>query len=199
MGEVIEINIVSKDEQLILEFLNFISLQMKDNTIREIVEVMDDWQYKNVEIIETIDLVKAYIGSKVVCITEMRENGLAGVNVEPVGDLLLYDLWFKSTLFSSDVEYFKLIERFIEYISNSEVINNIVIGAIGKETKFEYLGENKETINNAHNVDVWVIEKADSCDDILEEYKIVANIYFDNIHREMFALIKDKLWNASQF
>lgn len=153
---------------------------------------MDNWEYKNVKTMDSIDEVKALIGKKVVCITQIGENGQTGVSSEKIDNSLLYNLWFNSTLFETDVEYFKLIENFVRYLSNSKVINDIIIGAIGKETKFEYLGNIKETISKAHNVNVWVIEKPDFCVDIQQEYKILANISCDSIYKQEFVLISSK-------
>lgn len=190
MGEVIEINIVSKDENLLLELLDFISLQMKDNTIRLIVEVMDNWQYENVETINSIDSLKPFIGNKIASITEIRASGQTGISIEPIGDLLLYNVWFNSICLSLNEEYSRLINNFIEYLSSSEASNNIIIGAIGKETKFEYLCNSKETIDKAHNVDVWLIDKMDFLSNELENHKILADICSESMNKEVLVLSK---------
>ena len=188
MGEVIEISIVSKDECLLMNFLDFISLQMKDNIIRKIVEVMDNWQYENVEAIDSIESLKSFIGNKIVSITEIRASGQAGISIEPIGDLLLYNVWFNSTCFSIEGEYSKLIDNFIEYLSEYKLICNIIIGAIGKEIKFEYWGNSKETISKAHNVDVWLTDKNDFLNNELEKYKILADICCESINKEVLVL-----------
>lgn len=190
MGEVIEINIVSKDKSLLLMFLDFISLQMKNDTNKKTIEVMDNWQYENVETLDTIDLIKEFIGNKIVCVTEKKASGQAGVHIEPIDDLLLYNIWFNLPLPSSDAEYHRLIDEFMRYIFNRDAIKNIIIGAIGKETKFEYLGDSKTTMCKAHNVDVWLIDKKDILNSILEKYKVLADIYSGNIHKEMLVLSK---------
>ena len=190
MGAVIEISIISKDEKLLMKLLSFISLQIKENTTKKTVEVMDNWQYENIEIIESIELAEAFLGNKIVCITEENASGQVGVHIEPIADLLLYNMWFGLEGLSTDAEYAKLIDEFVGYISNDEGIKNIIIGAIGKETIFEYLGDNKTTISKAHNIDVWIIDKKDYLNNILEEYKMLANIYYEDIYKEMLVLSK---------
>lgn len=190
MGEIIEFNIVSKDDSLLLKFLDFISLQMKDNANKKIIEVMDNWKYENIETIDSIEFVKTFIGNRIVCITEETASGQVGIHIVPLDDSLLYNIWFNLPLLSSDAEYIRLIDEFVGYMSNCEVIQNIIIGAIGKETKFEYLDDSKTTISKAHNVDVWIIDKTDALSNILEKYKMIANIHYGNIHKEIFVLSK---------
>ena len=113
MGEVIEISIISKDENLLMKLLSFISLQIKDDTTKKIIEVMDNWQYENVEKIESIELAEAFIGNKIVCITEENANGQVGVHIEPIADLLLYNMWFSLEGLLSDAEYAKLIGKYL--------------------------------------------------------------------------------------
>ena len=171
-----------------MNFLSFISLQI-DNTTKEIVEIMDNWQYENVETIDSIELAKTFIGNKIVCITEESGRCQAGVHIEPIEDLLLYNMWFNLESLSSEVEYANLIDEFVGYISDCGGIKNIIIGAIGKETKFEYLGDSKTTISEAH-IDVWLINKTDSLNSILGEYKMLANIYYEDMYKEMLVLSK---------
>ena len=190
MGEVIEISIISKDENLLMKLLSFISLQIKDDTTKKIIEVMDNWQYENVEKIESIELAEAFIGNKIVCITEENANSQVGVHIEPIADLLLYNMWFSLEGLLSDAEYAKLIDEFVGYIFNCEGMKNIIIAAIGKETIFEYLGDSRTTISEAHNIDVWIIDKKDYLNNILEKYKMLASIYYGDIHKEMLVLSK---------
>lgn len=190
MAEVIEINIISINKGLLLRFLDFIPLQMKERTVKRKIEVMDNWQYDNVETIDTIDALKRFIGSKIVCITDIGARGTAGIVIEPINGLLQYNIWFNSAQLSTEAEYYKLITAFIEYLSKSKILNDVIIGGIGKETKFEYFDNAKDIIDNTHNVNIWLIDKKELLGKMPENYKVVANLSSGSSKREIVVLSK---------
>ena len=190
MGEVIEISIVSKEKRILYKFLEFIQFQNRENIIRKTIEVMDNWKYENVEIIESTELINSFLGKKLICITYINVNGQNGISIEPIDDLLLYNIWFNPTSTYNDDEYTKLINDFITFFSDSESIDDIIIGGVGKESEFRYLNDSKETINEAHNINVWFIDKIELSSDMLEHYKILSYMYSKDMNKEIVVLSK---------
>lgn len=174
MGEVIEINIVSSEKYLLSDLLHFISLQVNDRIITKTVETMDNWQYENLERINLDEEVEKFVDNKIICVTEIWSNGQTGVNIENVNGVFMYCIWFNSIMYSSNIEYIKLIDHFIKYISNMGMLENIIIGAIGRETIFEYFNDIRKITSEAHNIDVWIIDKINYMDKIFKDYQILA-------------------------
>lgn len=173
MGEVIEINIVSHEKCQISHLLRFISLQMKDSVIKRTIEIMDNWQYENVfEVADEMD-IEDFVDTKIISITEMMSMGQAGVNIESLNGYYTYCIWFNGKYSMSDIEYIELIKHFIDYACNIEMIDKILIGAIGKESIFEYLKDIKKTINTSHNIDVWILDKRECVDNALEDCNVL--------------------------
>lgn len=170
MGEVVEINIVCRKKCLLYDLLHFISLQMKDNICKKSIEIMDNWSYENVIELDSDEDIDQYVGNKIIRITETYSEGQAGVDVELVNDCFEYCIWFNTAVYSAKALYVELINDFIKYMSEIGIGEHIVIGAIGKETVFEYLDNAIEVINGSHNIDVWVIDREFFGDISLEKW-----------------------------
>lgn len=157
MSEVVEINIVSRKKYPISDLLKFISLQMNNSIIKKTITAVDNWQYENAfEITEENDIEK-FIDNKIICIAEELSIGQAGIDIEVLNNHYTYCVWFNWKSELSYEQYTNIIDNFIDYVSNSEMIDDISICAIGKEVIFEYLNDIKKTISTAHNIDVWLL------------------------------------------
>lgn len=190
MGEIVEINIISEDKKLFDKLNSYILKYMNGHKIKKNFEIMDNWEYDNEKKVTSIEMAKEYIGKKIVCITNIGENGKVGMTVESQGDLLLYNVWL-DLLYDNNSN--KLMYEFIEYLSEQDGVNNIYMGAIGVETKFDYITDCKTTIKNSHNIDVWVIEKKDMFNNLLDGYKVFKTICCGEDNKEIYILLKKDL------
>ncbi len=190
MGEVVEINIVSHEECKIDDMLQFISLQMKDRVVKKTIEIMDNWQYENVFEITSEENMEQFVGDKIVCITEMFTVGQAGINIDFLNSCYVYCIWFNRKNDLSDIEYVKLIKDFIKYIYGIQVIENILIGAIGKEVIFEYQNNIRKTIFASHNIDVWILDKYEYIDNSFEDYNIIKLKNYEKTKKQLYIVTK---------
>lgn len=173
MGEVVEINIVSCKKCPISDLLQFVLLQMGEKVVKKTIEIMDNWQYENVFEITNEEEIEQFIDNKIICITEIRSIGQAGINIEVLNNCYIYCIWFNSKKYFSDSEYIILINNFIEYIFSGKIFENISICAIGKEVRFEYLADRKKIISTAHNIDVWILDNEEYFDNNFKDYEIL--------------------------
>ena len=185
MGEVIDIMLVSKDENLFDKVLNYVLLYSKEESKQMTLEVMDNWEYENVKQIETYEMLKTYIGNKIVSVTKKDTEAQVGIIVEQKYDYLQYNLWMN---FLYKISYKEIVNEFLTDLYEANIIDKIHIGAIGKEIMFNYDEEKKLTISNSHNVDVWIIEKKDIQYVDTRRYMIKAQKSYEEMDKEIYIM-----------
>ncbi len=182
MGEVVDINILSKENKLLTVLYELVQSIRKGDIISQTIEVMDNWMYENSFEISEFENISDYIDNKILSITQITSQGVWGITGERNGDVYSYCVWFNpSNNISGD--YSNVIRCFVEYISCYHEKNKIILCGIGKETKFEYEFDLFNTIKLSHNIDIWIVNKNDYSQCYFPDYKICSIDNFENTER----------------
>ena len=89
-------------------------------------------------------------------------------------------MWFNFKPFLSNDKYIQINRDYINYMLEKNLLDKIIIGAIGKEIKFEDYGDIKKIINKSYNIDTWIISKCYN----IKGYEVMNN-YFKSTSREV--------------
>lgn len=155
MGEVIEFNLVSR-KNLMKDLMHFMKKKLKGENIRYKFEIMDNWEYQNAYEIDKEEMLSELVESKIVTVTIFTTFGNLGLSGEYQGDVYIYCIWHHP---KNEIpnERNDCIYDFIDFISHCYEKKEMIICAIGQETKFEYENELAKTVKSSHNIDIWII------------------------------------------
>lgn len=171
MGEVIEINIISKRKNILDKLLQYSSLSAKGQIVDYTIEIMDNWEYDNVFELNDIKLVQHYIDDRIICITQKKDLGVNGISVENIEGEYNYCVWYNPMNAFTDKEYLEYSKIFIEYFFCNMMQDEITLCAIGKETLFIYDRNIYQIVNESHNIDIWLVDKGVYIEDCFSHYK----------------------------
>ena len=159
MGEVIEINIIAQQKAMLKKLVKFMATLKREHIIGRTIEIMDDWEYKNVFQCDDLKDVDQYLDDKIICITEMFPQGIMGVTSECINEEYIFCVWYNFKCDITKDEYIYLNKNFIEYLSTDLINDGVKLCGIGKETIFTYAENVYQVVEKSHNIDIWIVNK----------------------------------------
>lgn len=190
MGEVIEFNIVCRQKIQLEYLMQFILPQENNCKTNRSIEVMDNWCYENLVEVSSYNDIDKYTDEKIIQITTTNDDGQSGISIECISGVYSYCVWFNMKHDLADSEYTELIDSFIKYISDAGIVDSIIIGAIGKEVVFNYSSDLLTSLESAHGIDVWILNKSEWIDDLLECYKLLEEQEYKTLSEQYYILSK---------
>ena len=94
MAEVVEINLICKDEVSPDILREFVHKETENRYGYEVIEAMDNWEYENSIEIHLEDIRNYLLRNKIICIEEKIEDGAVGTNIERLENGICYTVWF---------------------------------------------------------------------------------------------------------
>lgn len=88
-----------------------------------------------------------------ICITEKTNSGFAGIDIERIGRVINYTVWFNQKKYDISSKYYNLINDFLLFIKQ-EIKNKLVLCAIGKEVIFDFQNDYTRLFKTSHNIDI---------------------------------------------
>lgn len=156
MGEVVEISIVAKKLNVYEQILCFFTSYIGEKYDIQSITAMDNWRYENLIKLNSVSDANRLVQDKIICIELKTNNRYLGVGVfvEKKKDLFYIDGWINPKEDILGQEYDRLLNLFVEtFKSNSSV----KASGIGKEIFVDYNSGIPQAIENAHNIDLWMI------------------------------------------
>ncbi len=172
MAEVVEINIICKEELNPYILREFVYRETENCCVYVSTKAMDNWEYDN-QIEIDFEVCREYLHSNKIIMVSFKGNaGVAGIDIERLRDCISYTIWFNLDKYDDVMEYNNLINRVLLFL-NQSIDNEFQLCAIGKEVLFEYQGDQESLFRESHGIDVWIVLEIELTDTVLQEYEEV--------------------------
>lgn len=158
MGEVIEVSIISHDDDIAKKVMCFMEDLFEIKNGIQNIEVMDNWNYENTFYLNSLVEAKKYMRSKIITYTENSLGKQIGVSIEHFTDYYQYDFWYNPRLELSANEYKNIYGQFVNYFQK-ELKDGILIAGIGREIFIDFDLNIDDIIKKSYNIDIWIIKK----------------------------------------
>lgn len=182
MGEVLEISCIIKNKDHIINLYEYMKNIPDNENLTEEIEIMDNWCYDNVSKLDSfdIDTFIKYAESKIILITERMIDGAKGLYIEAIsGNCYNVEIWFNKR----DECYDDIMNDLLQFIFKN-IIEDIYLIAIGRETLFDYDEDFWKMDKKSHNIDTWIISEkflGDKSITTYHEYDIQKRIIKKNV------------------
>ena len=154
MGEVVEISMVTKTPDIYEQLLFFLTSYINEDYIIQSIKAMDNWKYENIVILNSLSDANKLAQDKIVCIDINTNNKYLGVSVEKKKDTFCIEGWINSNDEITGQDYERFINSFVDAFIHNK---SIKVCAIGKEICVDYDLGIGSAIENAHNIDLWMV------------------------------------------
>jgi len=172
MAEVVEINLICKDEMSLDIVREFVHKETEESCGYESIEAMDNWEYENSIEILSEDIRNYLLRNKIICIEEKIEDGAVGINIERLESGVCYTVWFNQKKYDNLADYNNLINQFLLFL-NQDLNRDFLLCAIGKEVIFEFQNDYANLFRKSHGIDIWINLNIELTDMIKQKYEKV--------------------------
>ncbi len=155
MGEVIEVSMLSKTTDVINLLLVLLTRRIDEAYEISSIKAMDNWKYENIIPLKSMSDVEKYIGDKIICIEIKACTCVLGVSIEKKLDLFCIEGWINSKTDVSEMDYKDFLTSFIDNFKTNACIE---VCGVGKEILVNYELGIQNAIDNAHNIDLWLLK-----------------------------------------
>lgn len=158
MGEILEVSIVSYENDIIEKVMNFMENMFEIHSNIQNIEIMDNWNYQNVFNVTSLDEAKKYMNSKIITLTKTSLTGQIGVSAEHSKKYYCYHFWYNPKYEIPENKYKEIYIILVSYLLDT-IKNKILMCVMGREISVDFDLNVDQIIKQSHNIDIWIIKK----------------------------------------
>ena len=154
MGEVVEISMLGNKLNIYAQLLRFLTDYIDEDYTIQSIQAIDNWKYDNLVSLNSFSDISEVVKDKIIYITIKTKNEYIGISIEKNKNLFNVEGWINSNVEIKGREYDRFINTFVDTFKHNK---SMKVCGIGKEIYVDFNLGVGQAIENAHNIDVWLI------------------------------------------